>query len=73
MWSTEKLMDALGLELHIIQSPMAGASGSAMAAAVCEASGRGSKGFGRFYLAVVGASGCPRPVDLVGRPDPHHR
>ena len=54
-----KLMDALGLELPIIQAPMAGANGSAMAPAVCEASGGGSKGFRRFYLAVVGASGCP--------------
>ena len=73
MWSTEKLMDALGLELPIIQAPMAGANGAAMAAAVCEASGGGRKRFGRFYLAVVGASGCPRPVDLVGRPESHHR
>ena len=42
MWPTEKLMDALGLELPIIQAPMAGANGSAMAAAVCEAGGLGS-------------------------------
>ena len=73
MWSTEKLMDALGLELHIIQAPMAGANGSAMAAAVCVASGGGSTGFGRFYLAVVGASDRPRLGDVVGRPDPHRR
>ena len=39
MWPTEKLMDALGLEIPIIQAPMAGANGSAMAAAVCEAGG----------------------------------
>ena len=73
MWSIEKLMDALGLELPIIQAPMAGANRSAMAPAVCEASDGGSKGFGRFYLAVVGASDRPRLGDVVGRPDPHHR
>ena len=33
MWSTEKLMDARGLDVPIIQAPMAGANGSAMMAA----------------------------------------
>jgi nitronate monooxygenase len=42
MWPDSQLIDLLGMELPIIQAPMAGANGSAMAAAVCEAGGIGS-------------------------------
>lgn len=42
MWSDHKFMNLAGLELPIVQSPMAGASGSAMAIAVAEAGGLGS-------------------------------
>ena len=42
MWPDSRLTDLLGMELPIIQAPMAGANGSAMAAAVSEAGGVGS-------------------------------
>jgi nitronate monooxygenase len=42
MWPDRRLLDLIGIELPIIQAPMAGASGSAMAIAVCEAGGLGS-------------------------------
>lgn len=42
MWPDHKFMDLAGLELPIIQAPMAGASGSAMAIAVSEQGGLGS-------------------------------
>ncbi len=42
MWPNRRLLDLIGIELPIIQAPMAGANGSAMAIAVCEAGGLGS-------------------------------
>jgi nitronate monooxygenase len=42
MWPNEKLRDLLGLDLPIIQAPMAGANGAEMAIAVSEAGGLGS-------------------------------
>jgi nitronate monooxygenase len=42
MWPDRRLMDLFGIELPIIQAPMAGANGSAMAIAVSEAGGLGS-------------------------------
>lgn len=42
MWPNRKLLYLLGIEVPIIQAPMAGASGSAMAAATSEAGGLGS-------------------------------
>ncbi len=42
MWSDRRLLDLIGIELPIIQAPMAGANGSAMAIAVSEAGGLGS-------------------------------
>ena len=42
MWPNRKLLDLIGIELPIIQAPLAGANGSAMAIAVCEAGGLGS-------------------------------
>jgi nitronate monooxygenase len=42
MWPNRRLLDLLGIELPIIQAPMAGANGSAMASAVSEAGGLGS-------------------------------
>jgi nitronate monooxygenase len=42
MWPNRKLLDLLRIDLPIIQAPMAGASGSAMAIAVSEAGGLGS-------------------------------
>jgi nitronate monooxygenase len=42
MWPNRQLLDLLGIQLPIIQAPMAGASGSAMAVATSEAGGLGS-------------------------------
>jgi nitronate monooxygenase len=42
MWPDRRLLDLLGIELPIVQAPMAGANGSAMAIAVSEAGGLGS-------------------------------
>jgi len=42
MWPDRRLLDLLGIELPIVQAPMAGANGSAMAIAASEAGGLGS-------------------------------
>ena len=42
MWPDNRLRDLLGLDVPIVQAPMAGANGSAMAAAVSAAGGLGS-------------------------------
>lgn len=42
MWPDRRLLDLIGTELPLIQAPMAGSSGSAMAIAVSEAGGLGS-------------------------------
>ena len=42
MWLDRRLLDLLGIELPIVQAPMAGANGAAMAIAVAEAGGLGS-------------------------------
>jgi nitronate monooxygenase len=43
MWSDRRILDLFGIELPILQAPMAGAQGSAMAIAVCEAGGLGAQ------------------------------
>jgi nitronate monooxygenase len=42
MWPDRRLLELIGIDQPIIQAPMAGANGSAMAIAVCEAGGLGS-------------------------------
>jgi len=42
MWRDRRLLDLFGIEHPIVQAPMAGAQGSALAIAVCEAGGLGS-------------------------------
>jgi len=42
MWPDRRLLDLIGIELPIIQAPMAGATGSTMAIAASEAGGLGS-------------------------------
>ena len=44
IWPSQRLLDLLGIDLPIIQAPMAGLTTSAMAAAVAEAGGLGSMG-----------------------------
>ena len=41
MWRDRRLLDLFGIEHPIVQAPMAGAQGSALAIAVCEAGGSG--------------------------------
>jgi len=42
MWPDQRLLDLIGIDLPIIQAPMAGATGSEMAIAVSDAGGLGS-------------------------------
>ena len=42
MWPDRRLLDLIGIELPVIQAPLAGANGSAMAIAASEAGGLGS-------------------------------
>lgn len=42
MWPDNRLRELLGINVPIVQAPMAGASGSALAAATCSAGGLGS-------------------------------
>src|SRR5262245_45673486 len=42
MWPDRRILDLFNIELPIIQAPMAGAQGSALAIAVSEAGGLGS-------------------------------
>ena len=42
MWPDRRLLDLIGIDLPIIQAPLAGANGSAMAIAASEAGGLGS-------------------------------
>ncbi len=42
MWPDRRILDLFGIELPIIQAPMAGANGAELVIAVCEAGGLGS-------------------------------
>ena len=42
MWPDRSLLDLIGIEIPVIQAPMAGANGPTMAIAVSEAGGLGS-------------------------------
>ena len=57
MSSASKLMNRLGIDLPIIQAPMAGVSTPAMAAAVAQAGGLGSLGLG-----AAGAAGARKLI-----------
>jgi nitronate monooxygenase len=60
MWPDSRLTDLLGMELPIVQAPMAGANGSAMAAAVCEAGGLGS-----LPCAMIGADKIRTEIGII--------
>ncbi len=66
MWPNRELLDLIGVDLPIIQAPMAGANGSAMAIAVSEAGGLGSLPCAMLDAAKaraeIGASRQSRPV-----------
>jgi nitronate monooxygenase len=56
MWPDSRLLDLLGIDLPIIQAPMAGATTPALAAAVSEAGGLGSLGCAMLSPEDVAAS-----------------
>jgi nitronate monooxygenase len=62
MWPNRKLLDLVGINLPIIQAPMAGASGSAMAIAVSEAGGLGS-----LPCAMLDAAGARAEFSVIRR------
>ncbi len=51
MWPDRRLLDLIGIELPIIQAPLAGANGPAMAIAASEAGGLGSLPYGMLDAA----------------------
>jgi nitronate monooxygenase len=55
MWPDNRLLQLLGIQIPIIQAPMAGASGSAMAIAVSETGGLGSLPCAMLSPSAVGA------------------
>jgi nitronate monooxygenase len=59
-WADRRLLDMLGVDLPIVQAPMAGASGSAMAAAVSTAGALGS-----LPCAMLDAAGIRAEVDAL--------
>ncbi|MDN5534573.1 nitronate monooxygenase, partial [Pseudomonas sp.] len=70
-WPDRRILDLLGIELPILQAPMAGATGSAMAIAVGLAGGLGALPCamlsGEQVRAEIAAfrAGCPgRPLNL---------
>src|SRR6202047_1278689 len=69
-WPDRRLLDLLGIELPIIQAPMAGAGTAALAIAVAEAGGLGSLAFAllgpdqaRGEVAVI-RHGTSRPINM---------
>jgi nitronate monooxygenase len=69
-WQDRRILDLLGIELPILQAPMAGASGSAMAIAVGNAGGLGALPCAMLTHAQVRAevetfrSACSGPLNL---------
>ena len=61
-WPDRRLLDAVGLELPIVQAPMAGANGSAMAVAVSQAGGLGS-----LPCALLDAGTVRTEVEIIRR------
>lgn len=70
MWPSTRILDLFGVELPIVQAPMAGANGSALAIAVSQAGGLGSlpcamlsPAQARAELAAIRAA-TPKPVNV---------
>ena len=70
-WPDRRILDLLGIELPILQAPMAGATGSAMAIAVCAAGGLGALPCAMLTAAQIAEeieafrAACPgRPLNL---------
>lgn len=62
MWPDVRVLDLFGIELPIVQAPMAGANRAAMVVAVCEAGGLGS-----LPCAMLNADGIRAEVELIRR------
>lgn len=60
MWRDRRLLDLFGIEHPIIQAPMAGAQGSALAIAVSEAGGLGS-----LPCAMLSAEQARREIEII--------
>ncbi len=60
MWPNRELLDLIGIDFPIIQAPMAGANGSAMAIAVSEAGGLGS-----LPCAMLGAAKVRAEIGVI--------
>ncbi|MDH3712788.1 MAG: nitronate monooxygenase [Gammaproteobacteria bacterium] len=60
MWPDRRLLDLFGIEQPIVQAPMAGANGSAMAIAVSEAGGLGS-----LPCAMLDADKVRAEIDVI--------
>lgn len=69
-WPDRRILDLLGIQLPILQAPMAGATGSAMAIAVGNAGGLGALPCAMLSAEQVRAeieafrAGCPGPLNL---------
>ena len=62
MWPNRELLDLIGIDLPIIQAPLAGANGSAMAIAVSEAGGLGS-----LPCAMLDPAKARAEIDVIRR------
>ncbi|MDA1100352.1 MAG: nitronate monooxygenase [Proteobacteria bacterium] len=60
MWPHRDFLDLVGVELPIVQAPMAGAGGAAMAVATCEAGGLGS-----LPCALLGADKVRAEIGVI--------
>ena len=60
MWPNRELLDLIGINLPIIQAPLAGANGSAMAIAVSEAGGLGA-----LPCAMLDATKTRAEIDII--------
>lgn len=60
MWPSNRVLDLFGIELPIVQAPMAGANRAALVVAVCEAGGLGS-----LPCAMLNADSIRAEVELI--------
>jgi nitronate monooxygenase len=65
MWPTQQLCDLVGVDVPIVQAPMAGASGAALAIAVSQAGGLGS-----LPCAMLSPQRARDEISLIGESTP---
>ena len=61
-WPDTRILDLLGIELPVVQAPMAGPAGSALAIAVAQAGGLGS-----LPCAMLGAEQIRAELEAIRR------